>query len=126
ALPARRARRIDHNAMALRTQPRRGALDRGRLGREAGRGVETDAVGALCHVRGLARRAAKKSARSLPHSSASTPRSTVVWWVRRGSANRSITEPQAPVLGSRAPNTRRAIRAWRIAPAHIAQGSIVT
>ena len=49
----------------------------------------------------------------------STPATTVAWWFSRRSANRSTTEPQAPVLGSRAPNTTRAIRACMIAPAHI-------
>src|SRR3954454_3612239 len=38
----------------------------------------------------------------------------------------SNTEPDAPALGSDAPNTTRGIRASTIAPAHIAHGSSVT
>jgi len=71
-------------------------------------------------------RAAKNADSNAPHSSARTLPTTAVWWLMRRSANRSTIEPQAPVLGSRAPNTRRAMRACMIAPAHIAQGSSVT
>jgi hypothetical protein len=46
--------------------------------------------------------------------------------IEPGSAKRSITEPHAPVLGSGRTVDHRAIRACRIAPAHIAHGSIVT
>ena len=54
------------------------------------------------------------------------PPLTVAWWLSMGCAKRSITDPHAPVLGSLAPNTRRAMRAFRMAPAHIGHGSSVT
>ena len=44
ALPAHLARRIDDHAMTERLEPRRGAVDRRRLGREARRREEADAV----------------------------------------------------------------------------------
>jgi hypothetical protein len=70
--------------------------------------------------------AAKKLESNAPHSSARTPPTISAWWLRRSSANRSITLPAAPVFGSRAPKTTRLTRAWKIAPMHIAQGSRVT
>ena len=53
-------------------------------------------------------------------------RRTSVWWLSAGCANRSITDPAAPVFGSAAPNTTRLKRACISAIAHIAQGSSVT
>jgi hypothetical protein len=80
----------------------------------------------LLAARAARRRPAKNVDSCRPHSWASTPLVTVAWWLRRSSENRSTTLPQAPVLGSRAPNTTRSMRACWIAPAHIAQGSSVT
>src|SRR5471032_463058 len=72
------------------------------------------------------RRSAKKLRSALAHSSPSTPPVTLVWWFRWPMANASTTLPHAPVFGSCAPNTTRAILACMIAPAHMMQGSSVT
>src|SRR5471032_802525 len=72
------------------------------------------------------RRSAKKLRSALAHSSPSTPPVTLVWWFRWPMANASSTLPHAPVFGSCAPNTTRAILACMIAPAHMMQGSSVT
>ena len=49
ALPTHLARGIDHHAMAEFGEPRRGAVDRLRLGREPCRSEQPDAVTALAH-----------------------------------------------------------------------------
>ena len=77
-------------------------------------------------MRVSSRRLEKKDCNKALDSDAMSPPCTPVWWFSRVSANRSITEPAAPVLGSAAPNTTRSRRACSIAPAHMAQGSSVT
>ena len=71
----------------------------------------------------LARRTPVRSAAA---SSARTPGTTSTSWLRRGSAHRLCSEPQAPALGSAAPNTTWSTRAATSAPAHIGHGSSVT
>src|SRR5699024_7258139 len=72
-----------------------------------------------------ARSRTKKSASRAEASSARSPRSTTGWWLN-GRANRSVTDPQQPALGSAAPYTTRRMRLLRMAPAHMGQGSRVT
>ena len=72
------------------------------------------------------RLAAKKADSVALHACAKTPPEISVWWLSLGSAIKFTTLPQAPVLGSLAPNTSLAIRACWIAPVHMAQGSKVT
>jgi hypothetical protein len=61
-LPARGAGRIDDDPVAERLEPRDRAVHRGRLGREAGGGVQADAV--VGATMGRVSAAAKKSASS--------------------------------------------------------------
>ena len=71
-------------------------------------------------------RALKKPFNSAALSSASTPPVTVgrQWQV---ACSKNLTPfTTAPPLASSAPNTSRPIRAWLMAPAHMAQGSKVT
>ena len=75
SLPAHRARRVDHDAVPECGETRRGAIDGGRLGRKTRGRKKTDAVAARVHVEDD-RRPEKKSDKSLPHSSASTPPTT--------------------------------------------------
>ena len=104
-------------------------VDRVRLASPAGSG-RLAAVGRrrpARRPRSAARAARQRSSRSTwPQASASTPPCTSVWWFSAALANRSITEPAAPVFGSGAPNTTRLKRACISAIAHIAQGSSVT
>ena len=79
SLPARRAARVDDDAMAERGQPRHRALQR-RVVRDEARGrVETDAESVVHGRDARQRRAAKKSVRRRPHSAARTPPATVAW-----------------------------------------------
>ncbi len=68
----------------------------------------------------------KNSSRGAAHSCASTPPRTCGRWLSRRSRTTSHNEPTAPVLGSHAPNTKRATRASTSAPAHMVHGSTVT
>ena len=54
-----------------------------------------------------------------------TPPTTSTRWFARGSRATSHTEPHAPALGSKAPNTHTGTRASTIAPAHMTHGSRV-
>ena len=62
---------------------------------------------------------AKKASSGAAHSRASTPPRTAGRWLSRRSRTTSHSDPTAPVLGSQAPNTSRAIRASTKAPAQI-------
>jgi len=96
-------------------------------GSKAASGVRSASGRSGCWVaRAWLRRWAKKSCSSAAHSCARTPPCTVVWWLSAAMANRSSTEPAAPVLGSGAPYTSRRSRACSMAWAHMAQGSSVT
>ena len=141
SVPAKRCQRAAQPGSTCTRWPRRleardRAVERRRVGGEARRRVDADAT-QLRLARPRLRRSPPRAAprplaprRTRPaarrSSPAATPAGHLAWWLSRGSAKRSTTEPQAPVLGSRAPNTSRAMRACMIAPAHIAQGSSVT
>src|SRR5882762_1917309 len=62
----------------------------------------------------LHRREAKNRLSNAPHSPASTPPSRATWFL------------STSFFGSVAPNTTLAMRAWNMAPTHMAQGSSVT
>ena len=72
------------------------------------------------------RRARKKSRSSALHSASRHPYSTVRACTVAGWLWTDQTLPIAPAAGSRVPHTTRPMRAPRIAPAHIGQGSSVT
>ena len=58
-------------------------------------------AGVRCGAGGTARAARRRTRSSRPHSCASTPPAMPVWWLSWPLANRSTTEPAAPVLGSK-------------------------
>ncbi len=68
----------------------------------------------------------KKRLHHRRHSSSSTPPTAIIRWFSDGCSCARMADSIAPAFGSRAPNTRRAIRAWTIAPTHIWHGSMVT
>ena len=71
--------------------------------------------------------ASKNSRSSAPQSSRRGPRRrTSGRWLSRRSRTTSHSEPTAPALGSKAPNTSRSTRESTTAPAHIVHGSRVT
>src|SRR6202022_3102580 len=72
------------------------------------------------------RRSSKNDESSRLASLASTPGVTGSSWLSLGSVHRLYSDPQAPDLGSGAPNTSRPTRPATSAPAHIGQGSRVT
>ena len=65
-----------------------------------------------------ARRRLKKSDNWAEHASASTPPVSSTLWLWRGSCKISNTEPAAPVLRSRAPETTRLL--WPLVAAELA------
>src|SRR5699024_10307284 len=69
-----------------------------------------------------ARSRTKKASSSAEASAARRPRSTAGRWLN-GRANRSVTDPQQPALGSAAPYTTRRSRLLVMAPAHMGQGA---
>ena len=76
-------------------------------------------------VRDRLRRERKKPARRAAASGSRTPDATATRCANRPDS-RSSTDPAQPPLASRAAKTRRATRASRMAPAHMAHGSSVT
>src|SRR5215469_1366477 len=71
-------------------------------------------------------RSPKKLASNAAHSWPSTSAVTASWWFNRESSHKRYSDFTAPALGSKQPKTSRRIRACKIAPTHMMQGSRVT